>query len=370
VLRAYRDAGFALAGAAPAGPSADAPRFAEWLGAGKHGDMDFLEADPAIRADPRLLLEGTRSFVVVADQYATRNDPPAGVPSVDTSEAAAAQPAIGRVARYARGRNYHEVMKRRLHRVADALRIALPASEFRTCVDTAPVNERELAELAGLGWRAKNTMLIHPRLGSYLLLGVVATTLDLCDAAPKRVPESCGTCTRCIDACPTGAITPFSVDARRCISYLTIEHRGHVASELASRLDGWIFGCDVCQEVCPHNSPRTGDDAPDVGRAHEAYAPRTSTLPLLDVLGWHEDDRRKAFATSAMKRATLAMLRRTAILLAENAIVNVTTQRERDASTLRGLRSRIELAAMDPEAPELVRQTAAEALARLARTRT
>lgn len=347
VLERYRRAGFALAGVAPVAPLEHAEHLRAWLGAGKHGSMQYLEQDLLVRCEPWRILEGTRAFIVVADQYATRNDRPE-----DASPMPSAQP-MGKVARYARGRNYHEVMKRRLHRVADGLRADYAGSDFRTCVDTAPVPERELAVLAGLGWQAKNTMLIHPRLGSYLLLGVVATTMELRPASPQtRVPDSCGSCTRCIDACPTGAITPYSIDASRCVSYLTIERRAAIAPELARHLDGWIFGCDICQEVCPHNSPRAG--TLDVGEAHPAYAPRTGSLPILDVLGWDEAQRRQAFSTSAMKRASLAVMKRNALLLAAELL-----RRTPDAALLARLRA----IAHDASEPELVREAARAALA-------
>lgn len=333
---------FALAGIAPAQPSAHAASLHAWLAAGRHGSMRFMLDDLETRVDPTAILPGTRSFIVVADQYATRNDEPDTVP-----------PGHGRIARYARGRNYHDVIKRRLHTLADQLRIAYPGSEFRTCVDTAPVNERELAVLAGIGWQGKNTLVIHPRLGSYFLLGVVATTLELTPS--QRVPDSCGTCTRCIDACPTRAITPYSVDASRCISYLTIERELPIEPSLQSAMGDWLFGCDICQEVCPHNTPRTASSS--IGMSHEAYAPQHTSFDLLKVLGWSETDRRAAFTTSAMKRASLDQMRRNAIIAATN--------------TLRGehlieLQQRLAALAVDVTASATVRQTAQRALAVLA----
>ena len=266
IIERCRGLGFAAAGVAPARPSAWAGAMRAWLEAGSQGGMEYMSRDLEVRLDPRRILEGTRSFLVVADQYAPRG-------SEHDSRLAEDRP-MGRVARYAQGRNYHEVMKRRLHTLADALRVEIPGSEFRTCVDTAPIMERELAVAAGLGWQAKNTMVIHPRLGSYLLLGVVATTLDLVPPAEQWVAtDHCGTCTRCIDACPTKAITPYRVEGSRCISYLTIEHRGLVAKDLHAGIGDWMYGCDVCQDVCPHNSPRE-----ESGTPHPAYAPRTTHL--------------------------------------------------------------------------------------------
>lgn len=344
-------AGFALAGVVRAGPSQWADHLRAWLSAGKQGEMDYLGDDAALRAAPAGIMEGTRAFIVVADLYAARGAR-AGPDGNDATHPA------GRIARYAQGRNYHDVMKRRLHRVADALRLAYPGSEFRTCVDTAPVPERELAVGAGLGWQAKNTMVIHPRLGSWFLLGAVATNLDLApmSASDTAAPlaDACGTCTRCIDACPTHAITAYSVDARRCVSYLTIEHRSLIDTDLHPGMGDWLFGCDICQEVCPHNSSRPAPAATsEQAEPHSAYAPRTTRLTLEAVLGWTGADREQAFSTSAMKRATLAMMKRNAIIAAGNAI---------RAGAGPGLLQRIRSLAADEAEPDLVRATAAQVL--------
>jgi epoxyqueuosine reductase len=339
--------GFALAGVAPAAPSRWRDHLLHWLGAGRHGTMDYLAADLDLRLDPRGVLQGARSFIVVADQYARRG------PGED---AARGRP-FGRIARYARGRNYHEVMKRRLHALADELREATPGSDFRTCVDTVPILERELALLAGLGWQAKNTMVIHPRRGSWLLLGAVATNLDLVPAAGPTQPlaDACGTCTRCLDACPTRAITPYSVDASRCISYLTIEHRGLIPSEFHEGMGDWVFGCDVCQEVCPHNSPR--EDGVDPGSPHAAYAPRRSGFDLLDLLAWTAADREAAFQTSAMKRASLAMMKRNALIALGNWARRSPNGADRMAAV-----DRITSIAADAGEADLVKRTAAQVL--------
>jgi epoxyqueuosine reductase len=171
------------------------------------------------------------------------------------------------------------------------------------------------------------------------------------------VPESCGTCTRCIDACPTAALTPFALDATKCVAYLTIEHRGAIEGRFHESMAGWIFGCDICQEVCPHNSPR--DRASEVGAVHPAYLPRRTGFALLDVLGWTEADRRTAFATSALKRATLPMMKRNALIaLAHAARIHP------DQNLATAWRSRIRRAATDPSEPALVRETAAGLLRR------
>ncbi|MBI1191133.1 MAG: tRNA epoxyqueuosine(34) reductase QueG [Tepidisphaera sp.] len=341
VLACVRGRGFALAGVAPVRESAWGAELGAWLDAGKHGEMGFMDVDVEVRTEPSRVLDGCRAFVVVGDVYAERGDE------------GAAKPGEGRVARYAQGRNYHEVMKRRLHACADELRLEFPGAEFRTCVDTVPILEREIAVLAGLGWQAKNTMVIHPKLGSYFVLGVVATTLELVAAGEEdRVADACGTCTKCIEACPTGAITPYSVDGSKCVSYLTIEHRGEISPALRAGMGEWVFGCDVCQEVCPHNSAR--EEVP--AQRHPAYEPRVRGLGLLEVLGWDEGQRRRAFESSAMKRATLAMMKRNAVIAAGNVL-----RGREDAALLARLRE----IAGDAGESEMVRQTAAAVVGEL-----
>jgi epoxyqueuosine reductase len=302
--------GFARAGIARVDPSEHADEYRAWISRGRHGEMAYLARHVETRLDPARLLEGAHAAIMVADLYALRGGADPALP-----------PGRGRIARYARGRDYHVTMKRRLHALSDRLRHRSPAHRFRAFVDTAPVLERELAQRAGLGWIGKHTLLIEPRLGSYLLLGGVLTTLPLAPAI-SRVQDHCGTCTRCIDACPTSAITPYSVDATRCISYLTIEHRGQIDPSLRPKMGSWAFGCDVCQEVCPHNSPR----APRPDAPHPDHAPfadadgsKRDSLDLLRVLGWTEDDRRAAFARSALRRATLDMIRRNASIALDNS---------------------------------------------------
>ncbi len=342
--------GFALVGVASASESRYVRHMTSWIAEGKHGTMDYLARDEALRFDPRRHLNGTRSFIMVADRYATRGD---------VSEAST--PGQGRIARYARGRNYHEVMKRRLHKMADAMRIRFPGADFRSFVDTAPVLERELAELCGLGWIGRNTMLIHPRVGSYVLLGGAATTLELAVPAEQiRHADACGTCTRCIDACPTGAISPYSVDASRCVSYLTIERRIDVPDQLIAGIGDRIYGCDVCQEVCPHNSARAeGDGVADV---LPAFAVTRISLPILDVLSWDERTRREAFTNSAMKRAPLGVMRRNAVIAGFNQIRTDCAGDQHHA-----IESRIREIASDETEDPLVRNAAIKAVESLSK---
>jgi epoxyqueuosine reductase len=242
--------------------------------------------------------------------------------------------------------------------MADALAETWPGHTFRAAVDTAPVLEREHAQRAGLGWVGKHTLLIHPQLGSWLLLGEIVTTLPLKTSAQAgRGPMSdhCGTCTRCIDACPTDCITPYQLDAKRCISYLTLEHRGLIDQSLQTRMGEWVAGCDICQEVCPHNRPR--DDAP--AAQLDAYAPRdyATGLPLLELLGWTAEDRQRVFTRSALKRMKLDQVRRNAIIAAGNWLATHDSP---------ALRAKLRTIAADADESEVVRVTAQQVVARLA----
>ncbi|NNF43543.1 MAG: tRNA epoxyqueuosine(34) reductase QueG [Phycisphaerales bacterium] len=340
VLERCHALGFARAGIADPAPTRYARPLLDWLAAGRHGEMAYLQRHVALLLDPAGLLPGVRAIICVADRYASGEPDPAS-------------PAFfGRIARYARGRDYHDVMRRRLHRLADELRADHPEHAFRVCVDTAPLLEREYAERAGIGAVGKHTLIIDRAVGSYLLLGELLTTLPLAASAPAP-PDPCGACTRCIDACPTDAITPWSVDATRCISYVTIEHRTRTDAEIGVRSGDWIFGCDVCQEVCPHNQPteRTRGAA-----VEEAYIPRRTGFDLASILEWRESDRREAFQTSALKRAKLDMMKRNALIAAANALA-----REPHAR----LRARIEALAEVEDESALVRETARAVLTRL-----
>ncbi|MFO0787218.1 MAG: tRNA epoxyqueuosine(34) reductase QueG [Phycisphaerales bacterium] len=344
VTEKCRGLGFALAGVAGAEPSVHGAFLRKWLDAGKHGTMEYLARNTDIRERPGEMLPAARSVIMVADLYHTRG----GEDPASESE--------GRIAKYARGRDYHKVMKNRLHALCDELRAQFPGAEFRAFVDTAPVPERELAQRAGLGWIGKHTLLIHPKIGSWLLLGGVLTSLEI-SAAPQVIADHCGTCTRCIDACPTSAITPYSVDASRCISYLTIENRGPVPGFFQGMIGNWIYGCDVCQDVCPHNSAR--EPGSDVGSVLPDYLPRLSSLDPLEVMGWSPADRERRLGGTAMTRANLGMMKRNAAIVAANAIVSGCEHTRRSA-LVQGLRSLSE----NPEFPE-VADLASEILRRL-----
>jgi len=252
LLELARGAGFDRAGVAQVQPSEHGDFLDAWLAASHHGTMAYMARPDAVarRKDPALTLPGARSALVVAHDHFQPD--PAGVPD---------DPSRGVIARYARGRDYHRVMTKGLKQVARELEAAcreagLAPPEWRICVDTAPVFERELAQRAGLGWPGRNTMLIHPRVGSYFFLGVMLLDAEVeADAPFDR--DHCGSCRACLDACPTGALLGRDangapvMDARRCISYLTIEHRGPIPPELREAMGNRVYGCDICQESCP-----------------------------------------------------------------------------------------------------------------------
>ncbi|MGP1271875.1 MAG: tRNA epoxyqueuosine(34) reductase QueG [Phycisphaerales bacterium] len=344
IIARCREFGFALAGVCDAAPTEHAEDLRQWLADGKHGEMEYLSEYLPARLDPGLVLQGARSAVMVADLYRSRDEDDPGVPE-----------GAGRIARYARGRDYHDVIKARLHELCDRLREAFPEASFRAFTDTAPVSERELAVRAGLGWTGKHTLAIHPKAGSWMLLGGVLTTLELpVPPEQEQHADHCGTCTRCIDACPTDAIEPWTVDARRCISYLTIEHRSLIDEPLHEGMGDWIAGCDVCQEVCPHNSAR--DSTPF--ESHESYRPLRTGFDLLSVLGWDEAARREAVRGSALRRIKLDMFRRNALIAAGNI------GRE---SLAAALLERIAEIAGDAGESAMVRETARAVLRRLDR---
>jgi len=282
------DLGFDLVAIGPADPPEHGPAFRRWIESGHAGTMGYLERRLEERLDPRRVLPGARSVICVALNYHQ------GEPD---------DPSWRPVARYAWGRDYHDVVGPRLERLAAHLAEA-GGARSRGYVDTGPVLERDLAARAGLGWIGKNTMLLHPRLGSWFFIGVLLTTADLAHDAP--LPDRCGSCRACLDACPTGAFAaPYVLDARRCISYLTIEHRGEIDPALHRGMAGWQFGCDVCQEVCPWNRK-----APVTAEAD--LQPR-GAYPGAEILSRMDDESiRKRFQGTALLRAKASGLRRNA----------------------------------------------------------
>jgi len=302
--------GFDLAGVAPAAPTERMGFLREWLDRGYDAGMAWIGRRAEERMDPRRVLPGARSALVVALYYDTRGPGPG-----------ARDPDTARVARYAGGDDYHDVMTGRLRALGDALeaRAGVPV-RHRAYVDTGPVLERELAARAGLGWIGKNTCLIDPRLGSWCFLGVLLTDLALEPDAPE--PDHCGTCRACLDACPTDAFPePYVLDASRCIAYTTIELRDAIPEDLRAGHGNWVFGCDVCQEVCPWNA-RTRRPVPEdrAGlRARLAPRPDWQAPGLAWLLSLDEDAWRAATRRSALRRAKWRGLIRNALVAAGNA---------------------------------------------------
>ncbi|MGH7335860.1 MAG: tRNA epoxyqueuosine(34) reductase QueG [Candidatus Rokuibacteriota bacterium] len=317
--------GFSKVAIGPAAPPEHGAAFDRWLEAGYAGTMAYLARGHDDRLDPQRLLGGARSTVALALSHgAGREDDATWTP----------------VARYARGRDYHVVMRPRLQALAGFIvEAAGVGTATRVAVDTSAVLERDLAAQAGLGWIGKNTNLLAPSLGSYFLIGIILTTAEI--APDARLTDRCGTCTACLDACPTGAfVAPYVLDARRCISYLTIEHRGDIAEELRGALHGWLFGCDVCQEVCPWNRKATAPPDP-------ALVPSRSLGEVEDLLGLDAEGFRERFRGSAVRRSKRSGLLRNAVLALAGR---------------RGAESRLRQAAQD--ADEVVQRAARWALAR------
>ena len=269
VKRIARECGFELSGIARAEPAADFARYEQWSAAGRAGEMRYLTDRRAeLRRDPRSLLPSARSIICVGKLYNTSpeiQDPP--------------------ISRYAWGTaDYHDVLREGLEQMVERLS-GLEPFEWKICVDTAPLLERTYARQAGLGWIGKNTCLINEPQGSWFFLGEILTSLEIEPDTPP--PDRCGTCTKCIEACPTKAIDPDGIDSRLCISYLTIELRGPIPEDLQSATGHRIFGCDICQDVCPWNSRAPVTDEP-------AFAKRE--IPPLDQLAEMTEPEFKAFA--------------------------------------------------------------------------
>jgi epoxyqueuosine reductase len=256
VKRRADELGFLACGITDPSPIADGGRLDQWLASGYAGVMRYLHRQARKRKDPRLIIPEAKSVVVVLDNYYDGAADPGPAP---------------RVARYARGEDYHRVTRARMEPLADYLR-SRGATVAHTFADSGPVPERALALRAGLGWIGKNTMLIRPGAGSFFFIGTIFTDLPL-DHDDSVSTDHCGHCTRCLDACPTAAlIEPGLLDATRCISYLTIEQKGPIPSPLAEQLDGWVFGCDICNEVCPWNQRFAEASSTDEFRSRDALA--------------------------------------------------------------------------------------------------
>jgi epoxyqueuosine reductase len=299
--------GFDLCGIARADAHPKLARLQEWIAQGRAGEMTYLADSADERRDVRHSLTTARSIISVAVVYNT-------VPSAQDPRTPGLQDLRTSIARYAQGDDYHLVIRERLRTLLRWLaEVSGPGLEAFTCVDDGPVQERVYAEAAGLGWIGKNTCLINPALGSWLFLGEIVTNLDLEPDTPGI--DQCGTCTRCIEACPTAAIVaPYELDATRCLSYLTIEVRGAVDEALRPAVREQIYGCDICQDVCPWNRRAAVSDDPAWQPREIFAAPR-----LIDLCRMSDEAWVTALKGSAMKRAGLHRIRRTLAYAAHNA---------------------------------------------------
>lgn len=288
------NAGFDLCGVAPPAVFPELAFLDEWIALGYHGDMHYMARTAERRADVRAVMPTATAVIMLGTVYNARR--PYSAANTDPADAA--------IARYAWGDDYHVVLEERMRRLTDALREEAGAFECRAYVDTGPVQERVYAKYAGLGWIGKNTCLINRDLGSWLFLSAIICDLPLAPDAPPL--DHCGRCTLCIDACPTGAIVaPYQLDARRCLSYLTIENKGAIPVEFREAVGRHAYGCDICQDVCPWNrKAATSDDEPWQPR------PGLDGPRLLDLWTRSDNELRTLLKGSPMKRAGVRRLRR------------------------------------------------------------
>jgi epoxyqueuosine reductase len=320
-----RDLGFDLVGVTPARPTPHLDAYRSWLAQGYHGEMGYMARPDRVkrREDPARIMPGVRSIICVGLNYY------AGVPPTDLG----CDPSRGLISNYAWGLDYHDLMIPRLEELAAFAGAEVGADDpifkirnqvfrkkpgfevaYRAYVDTGPVLERAYAADAGLGFIGKNTCLIHPKMGSWLFLGEILLNLKL-DPTPEKMSVSCGTCRRCLDACPTGAlVAPYVLDARRCISYLTIELKGPIPHELRPLMDNWIYGCDVCQAVCPWQrfARPTGE------RSFHADEPHRTAPVLSDLIEMDEEAFRQRYGGTPIFRVRRRRLLRNAAVALGN----------------------------------------------------
>jgi epoxyqueuosine reductase len=300
-----RELGFCAFGTAASGAAPESgARLRHWIAEGCHGEMIWMEETADRRASPAGLWPEVRTVISLGMSYAPAGDP----------LALAGRPELGRVSVYARGGDYHDTIKKALKALARWL-VEEAECQLKVFVDTAPVMEKPLAEAAGLGWQGKHTNLVSRSDGSWLFLGAIYTTLDL-EASPAPHRAHCGSCTACLDACPTNAFpAPFQLDARRCISYLTIEHKGPIPEEFREAIGNRVYGCDDCLAVCPWNR------FAEAGRANRAFLPRAELAApaLADLLALDDAAFRMVFAGSPIKRIGRNRMVRNAAIAAGNS---------------------------------------------------
>ncbi|MBN9500976.1 MAG: tRNA epoxyqueuosine(34) reductase QueG [Armatimonadetes bacterium 55-13] len=300
-----RQLGFDLVGVCEPGKPPHLEEYVAWLAHGSHGSMGYLETQLPLKSDPLHLLPSARSIIAVGLNY--NQDPET-------------RPDHPKIARYALGRDYHKVIRGKLKRLTGWIEANHPEAETRACVDSAPIFERDYANLAGLGWFGKNTMLINSQRGSWFFIGLLLTSVEFQPDAPAV--GGCGTCRKCIDACPTGAIVQrdsrWQVDARRCISYLTIEHAGEIEPDLSREVGTWTFGCDVCQEVCPFNAVRESQPLRAMTTRERDFLNRRQWPSLRDLVEISSEDWDGLTQGSAVRRTGIKGLRRNARINLDN----------------------------------------------------
>ncbi len=336
--------GFSLSGIAPASEADGFAHFQDWLARGYAGEMEYLHRIAEKRRHPSGVLQTVRSVVMLGMEYHEGGRRKAEGGEAENGSEANSFSALGRLAAYAQGPDYHRFIWDRINSLAEWLQAEAPGCQTKAVADTAPLLERDFARRAGLGWVGKNTMLINPRRGSYFFLAAVLTDLELKPAEPFATSH-CGTCTACLDACPTDAFAqPFVLDATKCISYLTIELRSSIPDELRSQVGNWLYGCDVCQEVCPWNRK------PSPGPVAFPHDPDMEWLDPVELLGLDATAFRTRFKqTSLWRNRRAGLLRNAAIVLG-----NVGDERALPA---------LEKALADPE--EVVREAAGWAIDRI-----
>jgi len=323
VFAAAREEGFDYCAAAPVGALAAADRLQEWLTAEMHGSMAWLARDPERRGDPTRVVPEARTVLVVGRNYFT-------------GHSATEDPVAGRISRYAWGDEYHDSMQKDVRRLYERIGDLSPGATGRYYVDTGPVMEKAWAEIAGVGWIGKHTNVVRSGDGSWFFLGAILLDIELEHGAPAR--DHCGTCTACIDVCPTGAIVaPYVLDARRCISYLTIENRGPIPQEFRGPMGNRIFGCDDCQDVCPWNRFAV----PGASAAPFAPRPANHAPSLLELFKLDLDEFRVRFRRSPVKRAKFEGFRRNVAVALGNsddarAVAPLSEALARDTPLVRG----------------------------------
>ena len=322
-----RGLGFADAGIATLDLDEDHAHLRRWLDEGLHGGMGWMAEHAALRAEPGRLHPGTITVISARLDYR---------PSAEDADAVLADPQAAYISRYALGRDYHKLMRKRLKALAEQLAEAIAPHGFRVFADSAPVLEKALARNAGLGWIGKHTLLLNREAGSWFFLGEIYTDLPIAAAPAAPVTPRCGSCTACIDICPTQAIiAPYRLDARRCISYLTIEHHGDIPEELRPAIGNRIFGCDDCQLACPWNRYAKLDATPDFAPRHKLDAAR-----LIELFAWSESEYLSRTEGMALRRAGHARWLRNIAVAIGNALANPALDAAASAALVAALDSR------------------------------